>query len=94
MKLIATLITAPLLALAACSGGADDKAASNIEAMTENRADVLEDAADATANEQSSDALDARADNVREMGEDAADRADDKDDARIENQAAATMNRM
>ena len=95
MKSIATLLAAPaLFALAACSGNADDQAASNIEAMTENRADALEDAADTTANGQASDALDDRADNVREMGEDAADRADDNDDARVENQAAATMNRM
>ena len=82
---------AGLLALAACGGNADDKAANNIEAMTENRADALEDQADVTPNAQVEDALEDRADNVRDMGEDAADRADDNDDARIENQVANAM---
>ncbi|WP_298811809.1 hypothetical protein [uncultured Sphingomonas sp.] len=77
---------AGLLMLGACGGNADDKAADNIEAMTENRADALDAQADATANEQVSDALEDRADNVREMGEDAADKADDNDDARVEQQ--------
>jgi hypothetical protein len=75
---------ASLLLLGACGGNADDKAADNIEAMTENRADALEDQADLTSNEQVEDALEDRADNVREMGEDAADKADDNDNAQVE----------
>ncbi|WP_375403790.1 hypothetical protein [uncultured Sphingomonas sp.] len=92
MKIVMKAVSAAgLLALAACGGGADDKAADNIEAMTENRADALEEQADATSNGQVEDALEDRAENVRDMGEDAADRADDKDDARVENQVANAM---
>ena len=80
-----------LAALTACGGNADDKAAENIEAMTENRADALEEAADLSGNEQVSDMLEDQADNVQEMGEDAADRADDNDDARVENQVANAL---
>lgn len=83
--------TGAALALAACGGNADDKAAENIEAMTENRADALEATADQTGNGQAADALEDRADNVEEMGEDAADRADDSDDARVENQVANAL---
>lgn len=75
---------AALMLLGACGGNADDKAADNIEAMTENRADALEDQADLTSNEQVSDALEAQADNVRDMGEHAADKADDDDNAQVE----------
>ncbi len=82
---------AGLLLLGACGGNADDKAADNIEAMTENRADALEDQADMTSNEQVEDALEDQADNVRDMGDDAADRADDNDNAQVE---GAVANRM
>ena len=88
---IKLLGAAGLLGLAACGGNADDKAAENIEAMTENRADALEQAADASGNEQVSDALEDRADNVEDMGEEAAEKADDNDDARVENQVANAM---
>ena len=81
---------AGLLALAACGGNADDKAADNIEAMTETRADALEEAADNTSGAQE-DALEDRAENVRDMGEEKADEADDSDDARIENQVANAL---
>lgn len=92
MKLaIKMLGAAGLLALTACGGNADDRAAENVEAMTENRADALETQADATGNGQAADALEDRADNVEEAGEDAADRADDSDDARVENQVANAM---
>lgn len=93
MKIISKALGAAglLLATTACGGNADDKAAENIEAMTENRADQLEAQADATGNEQLSDALEDRADNVEDMGEDAAERADDTDDARVENQVANAM---
>lgn len=83
-------LTAALM-LAACGGNADDKAADNIEAMTENRADALDDAADATNNGQVEEALEDQAENVRDMGEDAAEKADDNDDARVENQVANAM---
>lgn len=82
---------AGLLALAACGGNADDQAADNIEAMTENRADALEDQADLATNEQVEDALDDNAAAIREMGEDKADEADDHDDARVEAQVANSM---
>lgn len=75
---------AALMLLGACGGNADDKAADNIEAMTENKADALEDQADMTSNEQVEDALEAQAENVRDMGEDAADKADDNENAQVE----------
>lgn len=89
--LIKAASAAGLLALAACGGNADDQAAENIEAMTENRADVLEDQAAATTNGTAEEVLEDRADAVREMGDDAADKADDNDDARIENEVANKM---
>ena len=82
---------AALLMLGACGGNADDKAADNIEAMTENRADALEDQADLATNDQVEDALEDQADNVREMGEDAAEQADDNDDARVEQNVVNAM---
>ena len=82
---------AALLMLGACGGNADDVAADNIETMTENRADALEDQADTTANGQVEDALEDQADNVRDMGEDAAEQADDNDDARVEQNVANAM---
>ena len=92
MKLIIKAAgAAGLLALAACGGNADDQAAENIEAMTENRADALEDQADGTGNGRQEDMLEDRAENVRDMGEDAAEKADDSDDARVENQVANAM---
>ena len=91
MKIVMKAVgAAGLLALTACGGGADDKAADNIEAMTENRADALEEAADNTSG-ATEDALEDQADNVRDMGEDKAEEADDKDDATIENQVANAM---
>ena len=79
------------LALAACGGNADDRAADNITAMTENRADQLEDAADNTSNGAQEEALEDRADATREMGQDAADKADNNDDARVEDQVKNAM---
>ncbi len=82
---------AALMLLGACGGNADDKAADNIEAMTENRADALEDQADATSNDSQEDALERQAENVRDMGEDAADKADDDDNAMVEQAVANRM---
>jgi uncharacterized protein YjbJ (UPF0337 family) len=91
--LVQALGTAGLLALAACGGNADDKAAENITEMTENKADALEAQADNMSG-AAEDRLEDQADQVREQGEDAADKADDNDDARIENQVANQINGM
>ena len=88
-----TIALTGALALAACGGGADDKAAANIEAAAEGKADALEDAASNTGGAQE-EALEDRAENVRDVGEAAAEQADDKDDARVEGQATNTMNAM
>jgi hypothetical protein len=90
---VRALGTAGLLALAACGGNADDKAAENISEMTENKADALEAQADNMTG-AAEDQLEDKADQVREAGEDAADKADDNDDARVENQVANQVNGM
>lgn len=82
---------AGLLALGACGGNADDKAADNIEAAADNQADTLEAQADNAQNGQVEDALEDQADAVRENGHDLADKADDNDDARVEQQATNHM---
>lgn len=85
---------AGLLALGACGNNADDQAAANIEAMTDNKVDALEnqaDAAEAAGNDQLHDALEAQADNVEDRGDAAADKADDDDDARVEDQVKNTL---
>jgi UDP-N-acetylmuramyl tripeptide synthase len=84
--LVKAVAGASLLALAACGGNADDKAADNVEAAAENQADALEEAADNATNETMEDSLEQQADKVREAGEDKADAIDDADDARLENQ--------
>ncbi len=76
---------AGLLALAACGGDADDRAAANVEAAAENQADALEQQADMAPNETMEDSLERQADNVEEAGEAKADAIDDNDDARLEN---------
>lgn len=81
----AVLASAGLLALAACGRDADDQAAQNVEAVTENQADALEDLADNTTNETMEEALEDRAENVEEAGENKADAIDRADDARLEN---------
>ncbi|WP_343519074.1 hypothetical protein [Sphingomonas sp.] len=79
------LAGAGLVALAACGGDADDKAAANVEAAAENQADNLEQQADLAPNETMEEALDDQADNVEAAGEAKADAIDDNDDARLEN---------
>lgn len=81
----AAMAGAGLIALAACGGNADDKAAANVEAAGENQADMLEQMADNTTNETLEDSLEAQADNVEDAAENKADAIDDADDARIEN---------
>jgi hypothetical protein len=84
-KISMTALAASMLALAACGGGADDRAAENIEAAGDNIADNLEAMADNTSNEVVSDRLEDRADNVREAAEEKAEQVD-----RTDNSAAAT----
>lgn len=84
----AATAAAAMLALAACGGNADDKAADNIQDMTENKAGVLEDMADNSATDQGEERLEDQAENVQELGEEKAEQADDNDDARVENEVA------
>ncbi len=72
-------VGASLLAVAACGGQGDDRAADNVEDAAENRADMLEEQADNTNNEILEQNLEAQADAVRENGEQAADAIDDAD---------------
>jgi hypothetical protein len=81
----AALAGAGLVALAACGGNADDRAAENVEANAEAMADNLEAQADMAPNETMEEALEQQADNVEEAGEAKADAIDDADDARMEN---------
>jgi len=85
MKTIATALAAvSLLTVAACSGGADDQAAANVEAATENQAEALEAQADnmgGAAGEQ----LEDKAEAIEEKGEDAAEKIDDTDNAAAAN---------
>ena len=86
MKFIVKAVAISAFAtLSACGGGADDRAAANVEAAAENQSDALEAAADNAATDEQHDALEAQADNVKEAGEDKAEAIDDKDDARLEN---------
>jgi hypothetical protein len=89
--LIKAAAPAMLLALGACGGGADDKAAANVEAAGDNVGDALDAQADNAQNGQVEDQLHDQADAVRDNAHDQADQIDDKDDARLENQA---MNQM
>lgn len=78
---IKTTMVAAALALAACSGGADDQAAENVEEATENQVENLEAAADNATTDAAEDALENRAEAVEEAGEDKADAIDDNDGA-------------
>jgi hypothetical protein len=84
--MVKTIAIAGLAALAACSGGADDKAAANVTAATDNASDSLEAQADATDNKMVEDQLEDASDNTEDAGAAKADQIDDKDDARLENQ--------
>lgn len=83
--LIKAVAGASLLALAACGGNADDQAAANVEAVTENQADALEQQAQVAPNETMEDSLEQQADNVEDAGEAKAEAIDDTDDARLAN---------
>ena len=85
MKLVSTgAMAGALLALAACGGGADDKAAENVEAAAENIAENLEAQADNATNESVAENLERQADQVREAGEEKAERIDDRDNSAAE----------
>jgi hypothetical protein len=74
MKMIVKgAMVAGLMALGACNNSASEKAADNVEAVSENKADVLEDAADNAVTENAADALENKADAVRDAGENKAD---------------------
>lgn len=92
MKLISTsALAAALLTLSACGGGADDKAAENVEAAAENIAENLEAAADNAQNEVAEDRLERRADQIREVGEEKAEQIDRTDNAAAETPAINGM---
>jgi hypothetical protein len=79
--LMTTAMASAALALAACSGGADDQAAENIEAAAENEAENLEAAADNATTDAAEDSLENQAEAVEEAGEEKADAVDDNDGA-------------
>jgi NAD-dependent DNA ligase len=92
MKLISTAaLGAALLTLTACGGGADDRAAENVEAAGENMAENLHDMADNTQNEQVADRLEDQADRVEERADDKADEIDRTDNAAAETPAINGM---
>lgn len=79
--LITSVAVAGAMALSACGGGADDKAAENVEAAAENQSDALEAQADNAANETTADALETKAGAVEEKGEEKAESIDDNDNS-------------
>jgi len=94
MKMISKMMAAAgLLTLAACSGGADDKAARNVEAAAENKADMMRESADNMTNGVAADMTERRADRVEEAGERKAD-AIDRNDGPTTNTVGTTGNRV
>ena len=74
MKIIVKgAMVAGLMALGACNNSASEQAADNVEAVGENKADVLDEAADNAATEAGADALENKADEVRDAAENTAD---------------------
>lgn len=89
MRVISTAIAAAaLLTLGACGGGADDRAAENVEANAEAVADNVEAAADNATNDSVEDNLEDRAEQIRDAGEEKADRIDRTDNSAAETNAA------
>ena len=70
---------AAALALAACSGGADDQAAENVEEAAEIQAENLEAMADNATTDAAEDSLQNQAEAVEEAGEEKAEAIDDND---------------
>lgn len=84
---------AAFVALSACGGKGDDSLGSNVEQAYDNQAAALDAAADNTANEAASDALENQADALRDEGDRKSDAIDDADvNAAAMNSAA--VNRM
>ena len=77
------------LALAACGGNADDRAAENVIENADNVADNYEAMADNATNETVEDSLEQKADATREKAEEKAEAIDDNDNAAGEKAAPA-----
>lgn len=81
---------ASALALAACGGNADDRAAENVVENAENVAENLEAMADNATNETVEDTLEQKADVTREKAEEKAEAIDDSDNSAAEKAAPAS----
>lgn len=91
MKKVITSATAiAMLSLTACGGGADDKAARNIEAAAENQAEMMDARADNMSNGQAADAMRDRAEQVEDQGERQAEAVDRNDGPTANTSGAAT----
>jgi ABC-type glycerol-3-phosphate transport system substrate-binding protein len=79
MKRITTAVLGAFtLALAACGGDGDDKLGQQAQDVAENKADMLDEAADNASGAQE-DALEAQAEVTRETGDDKEEAIDDAD---------------
>ncbi|HEX8402043.1 MAG TPA: hypothetical protein VF628_10095 [Allosphingosinicella sp.] len=77
-RIITAALCASTLALAACGGDGDDKLGQQAQDAAENKADVLDQAADNSSGAQE-DALEAQADVTREAGDAKEEAIDDAD---------------
>lgn len=66
-------MVAGLMALGACNSSESEKAADNVEAVADNKADVLEEMADNAATENQADAFENKADVIEAVAENKAD---------------------
>jgi hypothetical protein len=88
-KLAMAAAGACALALAACGGNADDRAAENVIENGENLAENYEAMAENTTNETVEERLEQKAETVREKAEEKAERIDDNDNSAAEKAAPA-----
>ena len=70
-------MVAGLMALGACNSSESERAADNVEAVADNKADALEEAADNAATEVQADALENKADGIEAAAENKADAIED-----------------